>query len=74
MVENGPKQRLARWVKKFDAALSAGDADAAIVYVTDVKGAGSDVDGVDIPASQNVVATLPISALKSSKNATLAGQ
>ena len=29
--------------------VSSGDADAAIVYVTDVKGAGSDVDGVAIP-------------------------
>lgn len=54
--------------------VSSGDADAAIVYVTDVKGAGSDVDGVAIPTSQNVAATLPIAALKSSKNATLAGE
>jgi molybdate transport system substrate-binding protein len=54
--------------------VTSGDADAAIVYVTDVKGAGSDVDGVAIPTSQNVVATLPIAALKSSKNATLAGE
>jgi putative flavoprotein involved in K+ transport len=35
MVENGPKQRLARWVKKFDAALSAGDADAATALFQD---------------------------------------
>lgn len=54
--------------------VSSGDADAAIVYVTDVKGAGSDVAGVVIPTSQNVVATLPIAALKNSKNATLAGE
>jgi len=44
------------------------------VYVTDVKGAGSDVDGVTIPASRNVVATLPIAALTGSKNATLANE
>jgi molybdate transport system substrate-binding protein len=49
-----------------------GDADAAIVYVTDVKGAQGKVDGVEIPTGQNVVATLPIAALKDSKNAALA--
>ena len=54
--------------------VESGDADAAIVYVTDVKGAGKDVDGVAIPTSQNVIATLPIAALKNSKNATLAGE
>ena len=54
--------------------VSSGDADAAIVYVTDVKGAGSDVSSVVIPTSQNIVATLPIAALKNSKNATLANE
>ena len=54
--------------------VSSGDADAAIVYVTDVNGAGGDVSGVVIPTGQNVVATLPIAALKNTKNATLAGE
>ena len=63
--------------RELDAAstlmkVSTGNADAAIVYVTDVKGAGSDVAGVTIPTDQNVVATLPIAALKDSKNAALA--
>ena len=63
--------------REVDAAstltkVSTGNADAAIVYVTDVKGAGSSVDGVVIPTDQNVVATLPIAALKDSKNAALA--
>jgi len=63
--------------RELDAAatltkVSSGNADAAIVYVTDVKGAGSDVAGVDIPTDQNVVATLPIAALKDTKNAALA--
>jgi len=63
--------------RELDAAatltkVSSGNADAAIVYVTDVKGAGSDVDGVAIPTDQNVVATLPIAALKDTKNAALA--
>ena len=52
--------------------VASGDADAAIVYVTDVKGAKGDVDGVEIPAGQNVIATLPIAALKDAKNAALA--
>ena len=52
--------------------VQTGDADAAIVYVTDVKGASGKVDGVVVPAGQNVIATLPIAALKASKNAALA--
>lgn len=63
--------------REIDAAstltkVSSGNADAAIVYVTDVKGAGREVEGVAIPTDQNVVATLPIAALKDSKNAALA--
>lgn len=49
-----------------------GDADAAIVYVTDVKGDKGKVSGVEIPTDKNVVATLPIAALKATKNAALA--
>jgi molybdate transport system substrate-binding protein len=52
--------------------VETGDADAAIVYVTDVKGASGKVDGVEIPTGQNVVATLPIATLKDTKNAALA--
>ena len=48
-----------------------GEADAAIVYVTDVASSGK-VDGVEIPDDVNVVTTLPIVALKDSKNAALA--
>ena len=52
--------------------VETGDADAAVVYVTDVKSAGAKVGGVVIPTGQNVVATLPIATLKNSKNAALA--
>jgi molybdate transport system substrate-binding protein len=52
--------------------VSQGDANAAIVYVTDVKGAGNAVTGVTIPADQNAIATYPIAALKNASNAATA--
>ena len=42
------------------AAVTTGDADAAIVYVTDAKAAGNDRASVPIPAWQNVFAIYPI--------------
>jgi molybdate transport system substrate-binding protein len=48
-----------------------GEADAAIVYVSDVKSSGK-VDGVEIPDAVNVLTTLPIVTLKDSKNSALA--
>jgi molybdate transport system substrate-binding protein len=59
-------------VKSTLTKITSGDADAAIVYVTDVKGAKGDVDGVVIPTGQNVLATLPIATLKDAKNVALA--
>jgi molybdate transport system substrate-binding protein len=44
-----------------------GDADAGIVYVSDVVTSGQ-VDGVQIPDAQNVIATYPIAVLKSTQN------
>ena len=55
-------------VKSTISKLTLGEADAVVVYVTDVKAAGSKVEGVEIPAAQNVVATYPIAAIKASKN------
>lgn len=49
-------------------AVSAGDAAAAIVYVTDVEAAGSSVRGVKIPDSLNQIATYPIAPLADAEN------
>jgi molybdate transport system substrate-binding protein len=59
-------------VKSTLAKLISGDADAVVVYVTDVKAAGSKVEAVEIPDSQNVIATYPIAAIKASKHLTAA--
>jgi molybdate transport system substrate-binding protein len=58
-------------VKATLSKVELGEADAAIVYVSDVTTSGK-VDGVKIPDDVNVLATLPIVALKDSKNAALA--
>jgi molybdate transport system substrate-binding protein len=55
-------------VKSALSKLTLGEADAVVVYVTDVEAAGSKVAGVVIPDSQNVVAIYPIAAVKASKN------
>jgi molybdate transport system substrate-binding protein len=54
------------------AKVSSGEADAGLVYVTDVKGAGGSVEGVPFPQSGKVVNTYPVVALKSSKDDSLA--
>jgi molybdate transport system substrate-binding protein len=52
--------------------VSLGEADAGIVYVTDVKSGAGRVAGVDIPEQQQVLARYPISVIKDSRNARLA--
>jgi molybdate transport system substrate-binding protein len=54
------------------AKVSSGEADAGLVYVTDVAAAGGSVEGVTFPESSEIVNTYPIVALKDSKNAELA--
>jgi molybdate transport system substrate-binding protein len=51
-------------VKSVVARVTSGEADAAIVYATDVRAAGSKATGVEIPDSQNVVADYPIAIVK----------
>jgi molybdate transport system substrate-binding protein len=55
-------------VKATLDAVTHGDADAAIVYVTDAKTAGKDVTSVAIPDDQNAIAVYPIATLTSSGN------
>jgi len=55
-------------VKAVVTKVALGEADAGIVYVTDVAAGGDKVEGVDIPASQNVPATYPIAVLKGSSH------
>ena len=58
-------------VKATLSKVELGEADAAIVYVSDVKTSGK-VLGITIPDAVNVVTTLPIVALKDSSHAALA--
>jgi molybdate transport system substrate-binding protein len=59
-------------VKSVVSKIELGEADAGIVYATDVRAAGSKIAGVEIPDQHNVVATYPISSLKATKNMALA--
>ena len=53
-------------------ALVTGDADAAIVYKTDVIAAGKSIHAVDIAASSNVKALYGIASIRGLKNGSLA--
>ncbi len=59
-------------VKATLNAVSTGDADAAIVYATDARAAGTTVRTVRIPAWLNVYAIYPIAPLASSQHRALA--
>jgi molybdate transport system substrate-binding protein len=59
-------------VKAVVTKVTAGEADAGIVYTTDVKAAGDQADGVAIPDDVNVIAVYPVAATKSAPNAAAA--
>jgi molybdate transport system substrate-binding protein len=54
-------------VKAVITKVSLGEADAGIVYVTDVTAGGDKVEGVDVPKELNVLATYPIATVKASQ-------
>jgi len=56
-------------VKAVITKVAMGEADAGIVYVTDVRAAGRAVVGVNIPEPFNIVARYPIAAMKGAPNA-----
>jgi molybdate transport system substrate-binding protein len=56
-------------VKGVVTKVTAGEADAGIVYVTDVTAAGDKAEAVTIPADVNVVAKYPIASVKASTHA-----
>ncbi len=55
-------------VKAVLNKVAMGEADAGIVYVTDMRAAGGTVVGVDLPESSNIVARYPIAVLKDASN------
>ncbi len=61
-------------VKAALAKVSLGEADAALVYRTDVKSADGQVDGIEFPESAEAINDYPIVALKHAKDAKLADE
>jgi molybdate transport system substrate-binding protein len=55
-------------VRAVVTKVTAGEADAGIVYRTDVTAAGDQADGVEIPADINVIAQYPIATTAEAPN------
>lgn len=55
-------------VRALLTKVEAGELDAGLVYVTDVVAAGDAVEGVDLPAEVDVVASYPIAATTRSEH------
>jgi molybdate transport system substrate-binding protein len=59
-------------VKGIVNKVTLGEADAGIVYKTDVTAAGDQAEGVEIPTDLNVIAEYPLVAIKEAPNAEAA--
>ena len=55
-------------VKGVVGPVTLGEADAGIVYATDVEAAGNKAAGIDIPEDQNLTAEYPIGLVKDGAN------
>jgi molybdate transport system substrate-binding protein len=55
-------------VKGVVTKVTTGEADAGIVYTTDVSAAGAAAEGVAIPDNINVIAQYPAAPVKASTN------
>ena len=61
-------------VKSVLSKVETGDADAGLVYVTDVNSAGDKVQGVSFPEASQASTNYPIAVLKNAPAADLANQ
>ncbi|MBM3683842.1 MAG: molybdate ABC transporter substrate-binding protein [Actinobacteria bacterium] len=55
-------------VKAVLTKVTSGEADAGIVYATDVRAAGDEAVGIAIPEAANVVATYPVAIVEGAPN------
>jgi molybdate transport system substrate-binding protein len=59
-------------VKAALTKVQLGEVDAAMVYATDVKAAGSSVEGISFPEAEDAINTYPICVLKAAPDAAAA--
>src|SRR5260221_5093435 len=59
-------------VKSVVSKIELGEADAGIVYTTDVTAAGDKVSGVPLPRADKVISTYPIVSVKATTNSAAA--
>jgi molybdate transport system substrate-binding protein len=55
-------------VKAALTKVQLGEVDAALVYATDVRAAGDDVEGIEVPEAGDVVNEYPVAALAAAPN------
>jgi molybdate transport system substrate-binding protein len=55
-------------VKAALTKVQLGEVDAALVYATDVRAAGSDVEGIEFPEAEQEINSYPITTLKAATN------